>query len=29
VEMINACFDNVDRELKGRYREYMSRYIGG
>jgi hypothetical protein len=29
VEMINACFDNVDRELKGRYRDYMSRYISG
>ncbi|MDX2143170.1 MAG: hypothetical protein SFV19_07435 [Rhodospirillaceae bacterium] len=29
VEMISTCFDNVDRELKGRYREYMSRYISG
>ncbi|MSO98471.1 MAG: hypothetical protein EXR11_09680 [Rhodospirillaceae bacterium] len=27
VEMINTAFDNVDRELKGRLREYMSRYI--
>jgi hypothetical protein len=29
VEMINNAFDNVDRELKGRYRDYMSRYISG
>jgi hypothetical protein len=27
IEMVKAAFDNADRELKARLKEYMSRYI--
>ena len=27
IDMINTAFDNADREMKARLKEYMSRYI--